>query len=530
MASHNPPAGPPPMNAYSVPPGPAPNNPHDFAGAGEAADYYQGYVPPPPYMAPPAAGAKNEYTFEEKFVVNKPKYNDVWAGFLLILDILGFAAVSALSVRGYTSTRSTQGSGIYDDKSNDFGLSTNTIILFIFVLGMSFILAWGYFLAVRAFTKQFIYATAIVNILVGLGTAVYYFTRHYYSAAIVFFIFALFYIFCFLTWRSRIPFAVLMLQTVMDVARRFGHVFVVSFIGGIIALSFGAWFAVTFVAVYARYTPSVDNPACRDGGCSRARVIGLLVFVTFSGYWITEFIKNAMHMTVSGVYGSWYFCSRSPAGMPKRPTLGAFKRTMTYSFGSVSLGSLIVSLIQILKQAASIAQQENANEGNIVACVLFCILSCILSFVTWAVQYFNHYAYSLIALYGKAYIPAAKETWHMVKDRGFDALINDALVDPILTMGSVTIGYLSALLAYLYLQFTNPMYNRDGVFTPVVLAFAFLVGLQMGNVILNPLKSGVSTLFVAMAWDPMVLKRDHGELYARMIQVYPRAQYALSGV
>lgn len=52
----------------------------------------------------------------------------------------------------------------------------------------------------------------------------------------------------------------------------------------------------------------------------------------------------------------------------------------------------------------------------------------------------------------------------------------------------------------------------------------------MGNVILNPLKSGVSTLFVAMAWDPMVLKRDHGELYAHMIQVYPRAQYALSGV
>jgi len=48
------------------------------------------------------------------------------------------------------------------------------------------------------------------------------------------------------------------------------------------------WFAVTFVAVYARYTPSADNPACRDGGCSRARVIGLLVFVTFSGYWITE--------------------------------------------------------------------------------------------------------------------------------------------------------------------------------------------------------------------------------------------------
>ena len=71
---------------------------------------------------------------------------------------------------------------------------------------------------------------------------------------------------------------------------------------------------------------------------------------------------------------------------------------------------------------------------------------------------------------------------------------------------------------------------HSGVFTPIILAFAFLTGLQMGNVILNPLKSGVSTLFMAMAWEPTLLKRDHPDLYARMIQVYPRVQYAISGV
>lgn len=33
-----------------------------------------------------------------------------------------------------------------------------------------------------------------------------------------------------------------------------------------------------------------------------------------------------------------------------------------------------------------------------------------------------------IALYGKAYIPAAKDTWKLFKDRGIDALVNDSLV------------------------------------------------------------------------------------------------------
>ena len=32
-------------------------------------------------------------------------------------------------------------------------------------------------------------------------------------------------------------------------------------------------------------------------------------------------------------------------------------------------------------------------------------------------------------------------------------------------MGTVLIGYISVLLAYLYLQFTNPAYNRDGMFS-----------------------------------------------------------------
>ena len=73
---------------------------------------------------------------------------------------------------------------------------------------------------------------------------------------------------------------------------------------------------------------------------------------------------------------------------------------MTYSFGSVSLGSLVVSLIQLLKQAATIAQQENAGEGNVIGYVIFCILSCLLSFVQWAVQFFNHYVGSYITLPG----------------------------------------------------------------------------------------------------------------------------------
>lgn len=44
------------------------------------------------------------------------------------------------------------------------------------------------------------------------------------------------------------------------------------------------------------------------------------------------------------------------------------------------------------------------------------------------VQFVNRYAFCHIALYGKAYIPAAKDTFHMIKDRGIDALVNVSLL------------------------------------------------------------------------------------------------------
>lgn len=115
----------------------------------------------------------------------------------------------------------------------------------------------------------------------------------------------------------------------------------------------------------------------------------------------------------------------------------------------------------------------------------------------------------------------------MIKDRGIDALINDCLVGPVLSMGATFVAYACALLAYLYLVYTKPAYNIDGGYTPVIVAFAFLIGLQICNVFTTPISSGVDTIFVATAWDPEVMIRDHPDLYHRMVQVYPRVQQAI---
>jgi hypothetical protein len=202
-----------------------------------------------------------------------------------------------------------------------------------------------------------------------------------------------------------------MLQTCMDVAKHHGHVFMASFLGGLASVAFAAWFSVTLVAVYVKYEPAFggsSNPSCGTSGCSSATVIGLIVFITFAGYWITEWMKNTLHTTIAGVYGSWYFCSGKPGGMPSGATRGAFRRAITYSFGSISFGSLIVALINMLRQACSIAQQQEAAQGNTIASIAFCCLGCFIGILDWAVSFINRYASRTLLYTGRFTSPPRK--------------------------------------------------------------------------------------------------------------------------
>jgi hypothetical protein len=122
------------QNGYGPPSGPPPQQQHN--------NNYGGGMPPPPNYGQ-AYGADQKPQFEEAFKIEKPKWNDLWAGILFILVCAGFVVVSAISIQGYSATKGFNGGGIYGSQ-NEFGLSTNTIVLFAFCLLVAMVLGYGY--------------------------------------------------------------------------------------------------------------------------------------------------------------------------------------------------------------------------------------------------------------------------------------------------------------------------------------------------------------------------------------------------
>ena len=286
------------------------------------------------------------------------------------------------------------------------------------------------------------------------------------------------------------------------------------------------------IATYAKWTPG--SPSCASTSCSSGKVAGLIFFETFSYVWTSQVIGNvALSTLAGGPYGCWYyFGPRSAGQMPSHPTLSALGRACSWSLGSISFGSLIVTILEMIRLILNTLANNASAEGNPVEACLACCAACFVGFIESLVEWFNRYAYIEIALYGKAYIPAAKDTWRLFKDRGIDALVNDSLVGmsasilvpfpelycpnvspPIALMwGAYTIGLLSSLFAYLYLRskhppdivllvkanfiiaVSGPSFNTDGQYTAPLLLFSFFIGMVCCNTLGSAIEAGVSTM------------------------------------
>jgi len=308
----------------------------------------------------------------------------------------------------------------------------------------------------------------------------------------------------------------------MDVSKHHMSVYVVAFTALVLQAALSVWYVFACIAIYAKWTPG--NTSCGTS-CSSGKVAGLIFYATFSYLWTSQVVGNVALATLAGgPYGAWYYFgpnSEFGGDMPKYPTLSAFGRASSLSLGSIAFGSLIVTLLEILKLVLNALQNSANADGHPVEACLACCAACFVGCIERAVEYFNRYAYIEIALYGKTYLGASKDTWRLFKDRGIDLLVNDSLVGMTLTFAAYVVGLLCSLFGYLYLHITNPSYNSSGQYTAPVILFAFFIGLMCSLTLSSAIEAGVSTIFVGLAEDPSVLSIRSPALYSMIAETYP---------
>lgn len=498
---------PPPSGQYNSPPSQynAPqysNNGYNHDGQNLEAQTYS--------TPPPVADFNNQqpYTGGQEKIKPSSGWNDVWATILWLCNLGAFIALAVIGLRTYQGNKGAY-NGVQSDNQVP-GLTFDTATFKIF--GLSAVVGFGisflYLIFANMFPGPLIYVTFIGSIIVYFGVTIYYFVAHYYSAAIVFLIFACLYVACFFWWRSRIPFATVMLKTVVGITRKYPTTIMVGIISLVIQAAFSFLFMLTVIGIYQAWYSSASN---------NSQLNCAMVFLVFSFYWTSQVITYVTHVTLAGMFATVYFLNDGI----KHPVWGSAKRALTTSFGSICFGALLIAIINVIRYFLAIARAE---ADNAICAFLICIVQCLVDCAAGLFEWFNYYAFSGVAIYGQAFVPTARKTWTMIKDRGIEAMINDNLIGNVLFMGGLLVGVLSGLLGFIYLRVAKPAYNVNGGMTPVVVMMCFLIGLSMFNTIATVISSGVATTFVCLAEDPQALRRSKPELYEKMRETWPRIE------
>jgi len=328
---------------------------------------------------------------------------------------------------------------------------------------------------------------------------------------------------CAFTWRDRIPFAAILLETVTTLTKKYYGTIIIGLVGLIVQVGWTLLWIVTLVGAKDKFYESSGCGETQTAkgrssfSCSQPTLYLVVLYLVFSFYWTSQVIKTIIHVTDSGVFATFYFLEGTPQGTGSVPTLSSLKRACTTSIGSICYGSLIIALLNTTRFILrSVARGDDDACGFLAAC-----LECLLSWIEQLVEYFNHYAYVQVAIYGKSYCEAAKDTWSLIKSRGVEAVINDNLVGNVLAMGAIFIGALCALFGFGYIHlFSKNITDTTTIFILVVICFFF--GFVMTSVVTNVIDSGVTTTFVALAESPDALQRTKPILFERIRREWPQ--------
>lgn len=379
-------------------------------------------------------------------------------------------------------------------------------------VGITSIFAILWLFAINMCSKSLIWISLFFSVGLGIAATVFFVANNQIYGACICALFVALqccWIYCV---RHRIQLAATMLEVAVEVAGRFWGMYVTAVLMVFVA---AAVIAVWGLSLYFTIE-QVNSPNPR---------YGIAVFFLFSLYWIISVKRYLVHCTASGAFGHWYFnVAEGQSGPDDSATIESMKRACTTSFGSVCYGALIIAIIATMKAMARSARNSDNGLARFVACCLQCILQCIEDII----EYLNSYAFTHVAVFGEDYCTAVKSTMALFANTGWDAIINDDLIDSVLSMGCIASGLLGGGAAFgvaaWYQNDKKNHYTDDTEMQQKIICAVggLLIGIGIMAIVSSTVVSCVKTLFVCFAHDPAQLYRTKPATYNKIMSAWQR--------
>ena len=192
------------------------------------------------------------------------------------------------------------------------------------------------------------------------------------------------------------------------------------------------------------------------------------------------------------------------------------RRSLTTSLGSLCLGSLLVAIVKsirtmlrlFVRQSKAAATESSTSASSSASnmssrtCV-GSILAYALKIMEKAMLYFNRYAFCYVGVHGDSFFKASKSVMALFRGKGWlNVLINDDIIDFVITVSSFAIGIVTMMAGYYFSYFMG----LTGVNLTLLTTLGFLTGYFTSRTTLSIISAAVSTVYICFAENPEIFK------------------------
>ncbi|XP_034046571.1 choline transporter-like protein 2 isoform X2 [Thalassophryne amazonica] len=233
----------------------------------------------------------------------------------------------------------------------------------------------------------------------------------------------------------------------------------------------------------ANYSSTQMKAQCPDSECLFAfyggetvyhkYLIGLQFFNVFMLFWCANFVMALGQMTLAGAFSSYYWAFVKPDDMPKCPIFSALGRSLRYHTGTLAFGSLILSIIQIIRVLLEYLDHRLKGAHNKFTKFLMCCLKCCFWCLEKCVKFLNRNAYIMVAIYGKNFCTSARDAFFLLMRNLIRVAVLDKVTDFLLFLGKLLVVGLVGVFAFFFFSgrvkaFENTAPNLHYYWVPIL--------------------------------------------------------------
>uniref|UniRef100_A0A0X3NM78 Choline transporter-like protein n=2 Tax=Schistocephalus solidus TaxID=70667 RepID=A0A0X3NM78_SCHSO len=253
----------------------------------------------------------------------------------------------------------------------------------------------------------------------------------------------------------------------------------------------------------------------RYGG---SKYIWVLQIYNFAAcLWLVNFFIALGEITLAGAFSSYYFSRRDPSRlMPTCPLLVSLGRALLYHMGSVALGSLLITLLGLIRAFLLYLEKKLKSAENPVAKGVLRCLGCCFWCLEKFLRFLNRNAYIIIAIYGYGFCRAAKDAFGLILRNVVRVFVVDKVTDFVLFVGKLVVCGFSGAVAYFFLDssFTSKYLGALASIQPphlyyfIVPVLIIVIGSYLiAKAFFSVYEMGVDTIFLCFCED---LERNDG--------------------